>query len=109
MLLMVMICIICLIITLIGVFCLTMFETEYRRKELGIRKAMGATTRHTGAVHSVGIDCNQLSGLDITDKCCSYGVQSTGFAGHNVTIAKTADGQGTETIFVAAGVKRILG
>ena len=71
--------------------------------------AMGATTRHTGAVHSVGIDCNQLSGLDITDKCCSYGVQSTGFAGHNVTIAKTADGQGTETIFVAAGVKRILG
>ena len=43
--LMVMICIICLIITLIGIFCLTMFETEYRRKELGIRKAMGATTR----------------------------------------------------------------
>jgi len=25
------------------VFCLTMFETEYRRKEIGIRKVMGAT------------------------------------------------------------------
>jgi putative ABC transport system permease protein len=36
--------IICLIITLIGVFCMTMFETEYRRKEIGIRKVMGSST-----------------------------------------------------------------
>ncbi|MBQ6064407.1 MAG: FtsX-like permease family protein [Prevotella sp.] len=36
---------ICLIITLIGVFCMTMFETEYRRKEIGIRKVMGSSTR----------------------------------------------------------------
>lgn len=35
---------ICLLITLIGVFCMTMFETEYRRKEIGIRKVAGATT-----------------------------------------------------------------
>ena len=35
---------ICLFITLIGVFCLTMFETEYRRKEIGIRKVFGSTT-----------------------------------------------------------------
>ena len=35
---------ICLVITLIGVFCLTMFETEYRRKEIGIRKVMGSST-----------------------------------------------------------------
>ena len=35
--------IICLIITLIGVFCLTMFETEYRRKEIGIRKVFGSS------------------------------------------------------------------
>ena len=34
-----------LTITLIGVCCLTMFETEYRRKEMGIRKVMGASTR----------------------------------------------------------------
>ena len=40
----VIICLICLIITLIGVFCLTLFETEYRRKEIGIRKVMGART-----------------------------------------------------------------
>lgn len=33
---------ICIMITLIGVFCLTMFETEYRRKEIGIRKVLGA-------------------------------------------------------------------
>ena len=32
-----------LVITLVGVFCLTMFETEYRRKEIGIRKVMGAS------------------------------------------------------------------
>ncbi len=32
-----------LAITLIGVFCLTMFETEYRRKEIAIRKVMGST------------------------------------------------------------------
>lgn len=31
------------IITLIGVFCLTMFETEYRRKEIAIRKVMGSS------------------------------------------------------------------
>jgi len=30
-------------ITLIGVFCLTMFETEYRRKEIAIRKVMGSS------------------------------------------------------------------
>ncbi len=34
---------ICLTITLIGVFCMTLFETEYRRKEIGIRKVMGST------------------------------------------------------------------
>ena len=37
--------VVCLIITLIGVFCMTMFETEYRRKEIGIRKVMGSSTR----------------------------------------------------------------
>ncbi len=36
--------IICLITTLIGVLCLTMFDTEYRRKEIGIRKVAGAST-----------------------------------------------------------------
>lgn len=36
--------VICLVITLIGVFCITMFETEYRRKEIGIRKVAGATS-----------------------------------------------------------------
>lgn len=41
---MVLICFICQIITLIGVFCLTLFEIEYRRKEIGIRKVMGAKT-----------------------------------------------------------------
>ena len=34
----------CIVMTLIGLFCLTMFETEYRRKEIGIRKVAGATT-----------------------------------------------------------------
>ena len=37
--------VICLIITLIGVFCITMFESEYRRKEIGIRKVFGSSTR----------------------------------------------------------------
>jgi len=35
----------CLVIALIGVFCLTMFETEYRRKEIGIRKVFGSSTK----------------------------------------------------------------
>lgn len=35
---------ICILITIIGVFSLTMFETEYRRKEIAIRKVMGSTT-----------------------------------------------------------------
>lgn len=35
--------IICIIITIIGVFSLTMFETEYRRKEIAIRKVMGSS------------------------------------------------------------------
>lgn len=33
-----------IIITLVGVFCLMMFETQYRRKEIGIRKVAGATS-----------------------------------------------------------------
>ena len=37
-------CIIFTIITLIGVFCMAMFESEYRRKEIGIRKITGAKT-----------------------------------------------------------------
>lgn len=36
--------IICILITIIGVFSLTMFETEYRRKEIAIRKVMGSST-----------------------------------------------------------------
>ena len=36
--------VLCLVITLIGVFCMTMFETEYRRKEIGIRKVFGSST-----------------------------------------------------------------
>ncbi len=36
---------ICIFITIIGVFSLTMFETEYRRKEIAIRKVMGSSTR----------------------------------------------------------------
>ena len=36
--------IVSMVITLIGVFCLTLFESEYRRKEIGIRKVAGATT-----------------------------------------------------------------
>ena len=35
--------IISIIITIIGVFSLTMFETEYRRKEIAIRKVMGSS------------------------------------------------------------------
>ena len=35
---------VCILLTLFGLFCLTMFETEYRRKEIGIRKVAGATT-----------------------------------------------------------------
>ena len=34
---------VCIFITLIGVFCLTMFETEYRRREIGIRRILGST------------------------------------------------------------------
>lgn len=41
---MILLSIICIIITLIGIICLTIFETEYRRKEIGIRKVVGATT-----------------------------------------------------------------
>ncbi len=33
----------CIVITLFGVLSLTIFETEYRRKEIGIRKVMGST------------------------------------------------------------------
>lgn len=42
--------VICLTISFVGVFCLTMFETEYRRKEIGIRKVMGASTREIIAI-----------------------------------------------------------
>ena len=33
----------CILITLIGVFCLTMLDTTYRRREIAIRKVMGST------------------------------------------------------------------
>ena len=34
-----------IIISLVGVFGLTIFETQYRRKEIGVRKVFGASTR----------------------------------------------------------------
>ena len=48
----------CLLITLVGVLCLTIFETEYRRKEIGIRKVAGATT---GEI--VGMFCRRYGWL----------------------------------------------
>lgn len=36
--------VVCIVITLIGLFCMNLFEAEYRRKEIGIRKIAGATT-----------------------------------------------------------------
>lgn len=36
--------VIAILISLIGVFGLTMFESEYRRKEIGLRKIMGSST-----------------------------------------------------------------
>ncbi len=38
------IAVIYIIITLIGTFCITLFDCEYHRKEIGIRKVFGATT-----------------------------------------------------------------
>ena len=35
---------VCMLVTLAGVFCLAIFEREYRRKEIGIRKVLGAST-----------------------------------------------------------------
>ena len=37
--------ILAIIISLVGVFGLTIFETQYRRKEIGVRKVFGASTR----------------------------------------------------------------
>ena len=34
-----------ILISIIGVFGLTMYESEYRRKEIGLRKIMGSTTQ----------------------------------------------------------------
>lgn len=36
---------IAILISIVGVFGLVVFESEYRRKEIGLRKVMGATTR----------------------------------------------------------------
>lgn len=36
---------ICILLILFGLLCLTLFEAEYRRKEIGIRKVVGATSR----------------------------------------------------------------
>lgn len=47
-----------LIITIIGVVCMTLFETEYRRKEIGIRKVAGATT---GEI--IQMFCRQYTGI----------------------------------------------
>ena len=41
---MIIISIICLFITVIGIICMTYFETEFRRKEIGIRKVAGGTS-----------------------------------------------------------------
>ena len=48
----------CIIIMLVGVFCLTMLETEYRRKEIGIRKVAGASS---GDI--IGMLCKRYCGL----------------------------------------------
>jgi len=43
--LMVLICLFYVLITLVGVFSQTLFECEYRRKEIGIRRSFGASTK----------------------------------------------------------------
>ena len=48
----------CIIIMLVGVFCMTMLETEYRRKEIGIRKVAGASS---GDI--IGMLCKRYCGL----------------------------------------------
>lgn len=48
----------CIIIMLVGVFCLTMLETQYRRKEIAIRKVAGATS---GSI--IGMLCKSYCGL----------------------------------------------
>ena len=50
--------VISIIIMLVGVFCLTMLETEYRRKEIAIRKVAGATSRNI-----IGMLCKRYCGL----------------------------------------------
>ena len=63
---MVMLSIICIIITLIGAFCMTIFETEYRRKEIGIRKVAGATT---GEI--VAMFCRRYGWLSLISFACA--------------------------------------
>ena len=53
-------------IMLIGVFCLTLFEAEYRRKEIGIRKVAGATT---GEI--VSMLCRQYVPLILISFACA--------------------------------------
>ena len=50
--------VISIIIMLVGVFCLTMLETVYRRKEIAIRKVAGATSRNI-----IGMLCKRYCGL----------------------------------------------
>lgn len=45
-----------IVISIIGVFGLTMFESEYRRKEIGIRKVLGSTTAQI-----VGMFCRRYT------------------------------------------------
>ena len=43
---------VCILITLVGVFCLALFETEYRRKETALRRIMGSSVGQVVALQA---------------------------------------------------------
>lgn len=93
--------IVCLVVTLIGVFCMTLFETEYRRKEIGIRKVAGATT---GQI--VGLLCRQYVPLLLIGACIGAPLA---YALGRLTLQHFAQSSAIGWLLLPAGVLLVAG
>ena len=58
--------------------------------------------------HAVGVDLQELAGLDLTDHRGAHDVQGRGLRGHDPAALQAAQNQGTHAVGVASGIEGVL-
>ena len=70
--------------------------------------ALGVGLGEPLGAQAVGVDRDQLAGLDLTDQAGADDVEGRGLAGHHPAALEPAEDQGPDPLRVAGGVERVL-